>query len=196
MLAQTTQSPAVRDRILDAAEQQVASLGARNLTLDAVAHAAGVSKGGLLYHFPSKDALLAAMIERHVDQLDARCMAEKTHLPQACPSSEVKAWILGVLKASPVREEIGAALFAAAANNPALLDGVRHRYATRIDGLTALGDSFARAAVVLLAVDGLMLSEAWRMSPFTPAQREQIVGELLRLTDEVCAAAPAEETSK
>jgi len=195
VLAQTVQSPAVRDRILDAAEQQVTSQGGRNLTLDAVAHAAGVSKGGLLYHFPSKDALLAAMIERHIDQLDARCTAEKSQLPQACPSSEVKAWILGMLKPSPVREEIGAALFAAAANSPALLDGFRRRYAERIAGLTSLGDSFARAAVVLLAVDGLMLSEAWRMSPFTPAQREQIVGELLRLTDEVCAAAPANEAS-
>jgi AcrR family transcriptional regulator len=181
----------VRDRVLDAAEQQVTSQGARNLTLDAVAHAAGVSKGGLLYHFPSKDALLAAMIERHIDQLDARCTAEKTHLPEACPSSELKAWVLGVLKPSPVREEVGAALFAAAANNPALLDGVRCRYAERVAELTSLGDSFARAAVVLLAVDGLMLGEAWRISPFTAAQREQIVSELLRLTDEVCAVSPA-----
>lgn len=190
MQAQAAHAVTARDRILDSAETLVGASGARNLTLDAVAQAAGVSKGGLLYHFPSKDALLAGMIERHIDLLDARCTAEKSHLPAACPSSEVKAWILGMLKPSPMREEVGTALFAAAANNPALLEGVRRRYAERVAGLAQLGDSFARAAVVLLAVDGLMLGEAWRISPFTPAQREQIVSALLRLTDEVCAVSP------
>ena len=37
---------------------------------------------------------------------------------------------------------------------------------------------------VTLAVDGLMMGEVWRLTPFTPEQREQIVSELLRLVDE------------
>jgi AcrR family transcriptional regulator len=196
MQAQTAPAIAVRDRILDAAEQLVTADGARNLTLDAVAHSAGVSKGGLLYHFPGKDALLAGMIERHIDQLDARCSAERSRLPDACPSTELKSWILAVLQPDRVREEAGAALLAAAANNPALLDGVRERYATHVAGLEALGAGFARAAVILLAVDGLMFGEAWRVTPFTPEQRERIVAELLRLTDEVCATAPAAAEEK
>jgi AcrR family transcriptional regulator len=191
MQAQTAPAIAVRDRILDAAEQLVTADGARNLTLDAVAHSAGVSKGGLLYHFPGKDALLAGMIERHLDELNARCRAELAHLPAACASSEIKAWILGVLKPHRVREEAGAALLAAAANNPDLLDGVRRRYAEHVDQLQSLGEGFARAAVILLAVDGLMFGEAWRVTPFTPGQRERILSELLRLTDEVCAPARA-----
>lgn len=191
MQAQTAPGIAVRDRILDAAEQLVTDDGARNLTLDAVAQAAGVSKGGLLYHFPSKDALLAGMIERHIDQLNARCLAEMAHLPAECTSSDLKAWILGVLQPDRVREEAGAALIAAAANNPALLDGVRRRYADHVSQLQSLGDGFARAAVILLAVDGLVFGEAWRVTPFTPEQRARIVSELLRLTDEVCAPARA-----
>jgi len=65
-------------------------------------------------------------------------------------------------------------LLAAAANNPALLDGVRRSYAEHVAQLQSLGDGFARAAVILLAVDGLMLGEAWRVTPFTPEQRELI----------------------
>jgi len=191
MQAQTAQAVAVRDRILDSAEQLVSDEGARHLTLDAVAQAAGVSKGGLLYHFPSKDALLAGMIERHIDQLNARCSFERSRLPEACTSTELKSWILAVLQPDRVREEAGAALLAAAANNPALLDGVRQRYAAHVAELEALGGGFARAAVILLAVDGLMLGEAWRVTPFTPEQRDRIVAELLRLTDEVCATTPA-----
>jgi AcrR family transcriptional regulator len=195
MQAQTTQAAAALDRILDAAEQLVGDEGVRNLTLDAVAHLAGVSKGGLLYHFPSKDALLAGMIERHIDQLNARCSAERTHLSAACASTDLKAWILGVLQPHRVRAGVGAALLAAAANNPALLDGVRRRHAEHVAQLQSLGDGFARAAVILLAVDGLMFGEAWRVTPFTPEQRERIVSELLCLTDEVCAPAETEARS-
>ena len=178
--------PAARDRILDAAEQLVAAQGASSLTLDAVAHAAGVSKGGLLYHYPNKDALLAAMIERHFDDLDERCARELEDLPADQPSSRLKASILGVLTPRAGREDLGAALLAAAANKPALLDGARARYADHVAQLTASGGCFARSAVIMLAVDGLMLGEVWRLTPFTSEQRELIVKELLRLADEAC----------
>ena len=50
----------------------------------------------------------------------------------------------------------------------------------------ASGGCFARSAVIMLAVDGLMLGEVWRLTPFTGEQRELIVRELLRLADEAC----------
>ena len=178
--------PAARDRILDAAEQLVADQGASKLTLDAVAQAAGVSKGGLLYHYPNKDALLAAMIERHCDDLDECCARELEGLPADQPSSRLKASILGVLTPRAGREDLGAALLAAAANKPALLDGARARYADHVAQVTASGGCFARSAVIMLAVDGLMLGEVWRLTPFTGEQRELIVKELLRLADEAC----------
>jgi len=178
--------PAARGRILDAAEQLVADQGACSLTLDAVAQAAGVSKGGLLYHYPNKDALLAAMIERHCDDLDERCARELEGLPADQPSSRLKASILGVLTPRAGREDVGAALLAAAANKPALLDGARARYAEHVAQLTASGGCFARSAVIMLAVDGLMLGEVWRLTPFTSEQRDLIVKELLRLADEAC----------
>jgi AcrR family transcriptional regulator len=57
-----------RDRLLDAFESLVVDAGTRGATLDAVAAEAGVSKGGLLYHFPSKEALVDAMVERLREQ--------------------------------------------------------------------------------------------------------------------------------
>ncbi|GAA4483280.1 helix-turn-helix domain-containing protein [Microbacterium panaciterrae] len=62
--------PHARERVLDAFEALLISDGERAATLDAVARAAGVSKGGLLYHFGSKDDLAAAMIAR-LDRLGA-----------------------------------------------------------------------------------------------------------------------------
>lgn len=61
-----------RDRILDALEALLLDEGSDKATLEAVASAAGVSKGGLLYHFPSKDAMMAAMVRRLGDRSDAQ----------------------------------------------------------------------------------------------------------------------------
>lgn len=56
--------PLARERVLDAFEVILISSGERTATLDATAKAAAVSKGGLLYHFASKDDLADGMIER------------------------------------------------------------------------------------------------------------------------------------
>ncbi|MBD0323719.1 MAG: TetR/AcrR family transcriptional regulator [Aldersonia sp.] len=64
-----------RDRILDALEALLLERGVQQVTLEAVAAAAGVSKGGLLYHFNTKDALLAGMVRRLGERAD-RQLAE------------------------------------------------------------------------------------------------------------------------
>jgi AcrR family transcriptional regulator len=53
-----------RDRVLDAYETLLIEHGAAAVTLDAVSAAAGVSKGGLLYHFASKEALAGGLLDR------------------------------------------------------------------------------------------------------------------------------------
>ena len=49
--------------MLDSFEHLVVETGERSATFDAVAGAADVSKGGLLYHFPSKESLAQAIID-------------------------------------------------------------------------------------------------------------------------------------
>lgn len=56
--------PHARERVLDAFEAILIEEGERAATLDATAKAAGVSKGGLLYHFASRDDLVAGLLER------------------------------------------------------------------------------------------------------------------------------------
>src|ERR1700730_12613842 len=65
----------VRDRIMAAAMAVARESGASRLSLDAIARRAGVSKGGLLYHFPKKDALMRALVERHLAEIDAATLA-------------------------------------------------------------------------------------------------------------------------
>lgn len=56
--------PLARERVLDAFAEIVIDEGERSATLEATARAAGVSKGGLLYHFGSREALIAGLLDR------------------------------------------------------------------------------------------------------------------------------------
>lgn len=53
-----------RGRIIDALEEVLAESGPAGTTLEAVAARAGVSKGGLLYHYGSKEALFGGLLDR------------------------------------------------------------------------------------------------------------------------------------
>lgn len=56
--------PRARERVLDAFAAILIGEGERAATLDATAKAAGVSKGGLLYHFGSREELTLGLLER------------------------------------------------------------------------------------------------------------------------------------
>lgn|SRR5512138_272084 len=174
-----------RDRILEAAERVVAEVGAARLTLEGVAQAASVSKGGLLYHFPSKESLLSALAQRYVDNME-RCVEEaKTKLAEDVSSRDLKACVAGMLGRDPRSKALGAALLATAANDLTLLEVIRDCIAKCTKELEENSSlHFARAAVVALAVDGLMMRESLRISAFTETQREQVVEELIRIADE------------
>jgi AcrR family transcriptional regulator len=177
-------SPA-RERILEAAERVVGDVGAARMTLEGVAQAAGVSKGGLLYHFPTKEALLGALAKRYVEGMIDCVEQAKTGTDEA-GSRDLRACIVGILdpqQRAKVRG-MGAALFAAAANDLTLLEVIRERIAHFMRQLEDSNVDFARAAIVTLAIDGLIMRESLRISSFTDEQRERVVQQLLQIADE------------
>jgi AcrR family transcriptional regulator len=73
-----------RAKLLEAAGAVIRRDGAQALTLDAVAAQAGVSKGGLLYHFASKRELLDGLVERWLDEFQDDIDAGG---PGSCPAT-------------------------------------------------------------------------------------------------------------
>ena len=61
-----------REHLLDAAAQVFARRGFADAQMDEIAAAADTSKGGLYFHFPTKEALVAAVIGRAGDILRRR----------------------------------------------------------------------------------------------------------------------------
>lgn len=172
--------PNSREEILDAAEAVVGSLGAANLTLDAVADRAGISKGGLLYNFPSKEALLKAMIDRLLERSNAyRQEARQTQVAPDDPAADLKAYILAAFRQSGEREPVCGALLAAGASDPRLLTPVRDRHEALFRDLSAGKRYPLRVLVVMLAMDGLWLNELLNTSPHLAPARQALQEELL-----------------
>ncbi|GAB5405684.1 MAG: TetR/AcrR family transcriptional regulator [Aureliella sp.] len=72
---QSSASSDTRSRILDAVTDLIHSGGLAAVTLSAVCKRAGISKGGLVHHYPSKEAMVGAFLHRagasYLEQVEA-----------------------------------------------------------------------------------------------------------------------------
>jgi AcrR family transcriptional regulator len=182
--------PSAREKILEAALALVEEVGAPALTLDAVAERAGVSKGGLLYHFPFKEQLLTAANEDIVRRLAAAREAEAEHLP-ATPSRTLKAYVLASVYNRGGNDQITTKLLAAGSMLKESADPIRQYWQDRFPQLAA-DIGFDRAALVHAATEGLWFMEMLRLSPFSEEQRARIVEIILAIVDDT-ALKPAVE---
>ncbi len=172
-----------RAAILAAAARTVDACGAGHLTIDAVAREAGVSKGGVLYHFPSKRALLEGMLDSLLERGAARRAALDEMAP-ASPGAVLRDHVLGERDQTSAERAMARSLLAAAAEDPELLAPARR----------ALEEAFAEAGratrpealgwVVLLATEGLRLLDMLKLLPLSGSQRQEVHETLLRMAEE------------
>ena len=125
-------SDATRDALLDAAKRVMQRVGAGHLTLDAVAKEAGVSKGGLLYHYPSKGDLLRGMLAKGGEMMryDLEAQMRRSPGPRSFARAFLRLAVFGPPDAAckPPAEMVWSML-AATANDPTLLTPIRETQA-------------------------------------------------------------------
>jgi AcrR family transcriptional regulator len=172
-----------RERILDAAAELVRELGSGHLTLDAVAERAGLSKGGLLYNFPSKDALLQGMLERLIAEVTTHRAGLRASRKDA---RNLEAW-LSVTASLETRcgdmKAVANGLLAASAENPRLLEPARQAIKNDWERLKATSADRPAAMLAWLAVEGLSSLEMHDLSPVTKQDRKEIGVALYRLLE-------------
>ncbi len=175
-------SASVPDRLLDAAERVVARDGVRGLTLEAVAHEAGVSKGGLLYHYPTKSALIIAIVERFANRCEADQAAALAADPHAA-GAFARAYLLARARPpDPNVAPVQTALLAAAATDSQYLDPFRKRLVAWQARLEADGIDPAAASIVRLAIDGLCLGQLLGVPVPEGDLRQAVIDALLEMT--------------
>ncbi|QBD78170.1 TetR/AcrR family transcriptional regulator [Ktedonosporobacter rubrisoli] len=169
-----------RQHILETANRIVQQQGATQLTIEAVARAAGLSKGGVLYHFPSKDALIEAMINFHIDNF--------THefnnlVEQETPGAgrQLRAYIRSSRHEDQEANAAFTGLVAAIANNPDLIETLRQHYQSWQELAEQDGLPPALGTILRLAVDGLWFADLLGLAPPEGKLREEVIETLLRL---------------
>jgi len=181
----TTRS--TRDKLLDAAEAIVSREGVARLTLDAVAREAGLSKGGVLYHFGTKDALVGALVARLYETFE-RDIERIVNASPDEPGRWTRAYVTATVAPGPeqaeLTREVSAGLLAAIATDPALLDPLRARYDAWQERVERDGIDPALATLARLAVDGLWLAELFGLAPPGGVLRERVLAALYRLMEE------------
>lgn len=170
-------------QILTAALEVVSKSGTPAMTLEAVAEAAGFSKGGLLYNFPSKDALIRGMVEFLAGKFEAEIAAARAN-----NSSAVSPTLAAMVDVTEVwlrdQRDVARAILPATADKPELRQpfiDVKHRLRAAIQQETA---NLGAALVVWTSLEGLHFSEAHCVSTLSEDDRAAVFGELRRrLTD-------------
>ena len=150
----------LRDTLLDAAEAVVARQGVANLTFDAVAAEAGMSKGGLLHHFRSKDRLVEGLVTRAAENWRAHWMGAYESAPEGPGRmargllnhclSDAQSWTEQLRRSS-------SAVFAALAQNPSLIEPMRAAYSDLHRRIADDGLPPGVGEAVVTAIDGLWL---------------------------------------
>jgi len=171
-----------RTRLLEAAERLVARDGVARLTLDAVCREAGVSKGGLLYHFPNKSTLVSAMVLRWANGFE-RDIEERLEAAgdEDAPGRWSRAYAGATFepgKAQPQQPRELVALLAAVATDPVLLDPLRERFARWQERAEGDGLDPALATLLRLAADGLWFSDLFGLAPPVGELRGRVLEEM------------------
>ncbi len=174
---------ATREALLRAASQVVIDKGVEALTLDAVAKQAGVSKGGLLYHFPNKDALMGGMVEQLIQDFETVLQTEfdQDDAP-GTPGQWVRAYIRATLRFSKQSLALIARLSSIAADSPNLLEAAKVYDQQWRQRLETSGIDPTKATIILLATDGLWLSEVFQVGTLDEPRLTQVVETLLAMT--------------
>jgi len=181
MLTKQALGVETRDRLLDAAVETMRLRGPAGFTLDAVAAGARVSKGALLHHFPSKDALIEALLRRLLNEFEARVDRLLEREPPGA-GRRLRAYVRASFEENPIPLELAAVLAASLSENDPLLRLLREDTARWRDRLAEDGVPAARAEVVRLAADASWTDRLLATGGEGEPTRAGVLAELLALT--------------
>lgn len=175
-----TRSERTRNAALQAALTIIARDGAAKLTLDAIARESGVSKGGLMHQFRTKEAVLTALLERQtaeVAALSQRFVAEhgagQLYPELAARIATSRAAITGPAYA------VSYAIFGLLAQDPSLLAVSRARDVESVAVIKAEAIDPDLALLRWFAARGLTQTALIGPSPLTEAERDRLFARLL-----------------
>lgn len=186
----------VRSNLLEAAARILAEEGLAGFTLDAVANKAGVSKGGLVHHFASKQALLEVLAQEMFGRFEKSIDAFVSSDPE--PQGRfVRAYIRAAF--SPFEPKANAKLLGglstALCHNESLIAFYRTWFQKllqkyQIDALST------REQMLRFASDGIWEEETLGLVTMTATDRDLLIDYLVQQTYGDSIQRPATQNTK
>lgn len=166
--------PNTRDKIIDAAMSIVRNQGVAKLTLDEAAKCAGLSKGGVLYHFKTKDALIRGVVENLINHCDALQQSYYDREPEG-PYRWARAVVhTGFDPNGPASDKLASALLTSIAVNPELVAPLQARYDTWTARIAADSPNPMLAGLIRMAMDGHYFEKILGLDLCDETKREQM----------------------
>ncbi|MFJ4261667.1 TetR/AcrR family transcriptional regulator [Paenarthrobacter nicotinovorans] len=171
-----------RPRILDAGLRVAGTLEGAAITLDKVAREAGVSKPGLMYHFPTRDALMSGLVEHAALQVIQRMSRFLATEPQKASLTErYAAYIKTAAEGQNARAEW--ALWSHSAYIPQLQEAWKRHLGPMLDlPPETPHEQRIRLNTARLAAEGLWAAQASGVLAPNEGDRKAVVAHLLALT--------------
>ncbi|SEJ95236.1 transcriptional regulator, TetR family [Sphingobium sp. AP50] len=167
-----------QDRILDAAEAVVSTVGAARLTLEGVAREAGISKGSVVYDYGSKQALLEAMVQRAVvrdnafnDAAAASCDAPRNRTLHGRIAAAAQPF-------PDAFRAVALNICAALAQDQDLRSAIQENQNAVIDHIREEADGARGPMLAYLALEGLKLLETLDYHQWSSAERDVLLGDI------------------
>ncbi len=169
-----------RQQVLDVAETIVVQHGAGQLTIDAVARAAGITKGGVQSCFGSKDQLVTALLQRWAGAWEAaKAKVAVPAGPDAAPLTPVQQHVR-VTATETALNARAASLLAAVLQSPEQTAWLRAWYAGQLQPLDLGSDDGRRARLAFLATEGAFLLRYLGLARFDDAQWQDLFADIER----------------
>jgi len=174
-----TRSERSRKAVLEAALAIIARDGPGRLTLDAIARESGISKGGLVHQFRSKEAVLKALLERQTKHYEEFARNYLAQSGSALSEPELAAQIATWREAATEPRSFAFTILGAMAEDPGLLSGARETDARKIDGIKAEAADPELATLRWAAARGLALTTLLGICPLSARERARLFDRLL-----------------
>jgi len=175
----TARSERSRNAALQAALTIIARDGPAKLTLDAIARESGMSKGGVTHQFPTKHAVLKALLDMqraHFEEFSRRYAAKVgTKKSKIALATEIAT----MREATTAPQSIAFAILGALGQEPGLLASSRERSAEHVAAIKAEADDVDLALLRWSAARGLVLASLFGMCPLSEKERERLFARLL-----------------
>ena len=171
-----------KEAVLDAAFR-VARRGAGRFTIDAVVREAGVSKGAVFHHFPSKQNLAIGLVERKIERFERAIERELALEPEGLSGRWLRSYIRASFESCADESDLNEAILAVSANSLELSTPFEDKFESWRRRSEEDGIDPIRAAVVRYAVDGVTMAEFFGRSVLEGQAREALRAELLAMTE-------------